>query len=62
MKTISVEFKPAMNAFSFKSALVLLGQCLGAFIGFILSMIVENIASPLPQFIMEKMPENLNHW
>ena len=57
MKTISVEFKPAMNAFSFKSALVLLGQWLGAFIGFILSMIVANIASPLPQFIMEKMPE-----
>lgn len=57
MKTISVELKPAMNAFSFKSALVLLGQFLGAFIGFILSMIVANIASPLPQFIMEKMPE-----
>jgi hypothetical protein len=57
MKTVSIESTPAMNAFSFKSVLALLGQWLGAFMGFIFSMIVANIASPLPQFIMEKAPE-----
>ena len=54
MKTISFKATPNSNAFSFKSALALLGQWFGAFI---LAMIVANIISPLPQFIMEKMPE-----
>jgi hypothetical protein len=57
MKTISIEFKPIVNAISFKSVLALLGQWFGAFVAFILSMIAANIISPLPKFIMEKMPE-----
>jgi hypothetical protein len=58
MKTISLRSTPAINAFSFKSALSLLLQWIGAFIAFILSMIVANIIFPLPQFIMEKIPES----
>ena len=58
MKTISLESKPSVNIFSFKSALALFGQWFGAFVAFIISMIVANIASPLPQFIMEKTPES----
>jgi hypothetical protein len=57
MKTISIESKPAMNTFSFKFVLTLLGQWIGVFVGFILSMIVANIISPFPQFISEKIPE-----
>jgi len=57
MKTTSLKSTPVINTFSFKSALSLLLQWIGAFIAFILSMIVANILSPLPQFIMEKMPE-----
>lgn len=56
MKTISLESTPSVNAFSFKSALALLGQWLGAFIAFIIGMIVANIASPLPEFIMQQRP------
>ena len=58
MKTISIDSKPAINAFSFKSALALFSKWLGAFVAFIVSMIVANVASPLPQFIMEKTPES----
>ena len=58
MKTTSLESKPSVNIFPFKSALVLFGQWFGAFVAFIISMIVANIASPLPQFIMEKTPES----
>ena len=57
MKTISLKSNPAMNAFSFKSILALALQWIGAFIAFVLSMIAANIISPLPQFIMEKIPE-----
>lgn len=57
MKTISLKATPNLNAFSFKSMLTLLGQWFGAFIAFTLSMIAANIVSPLPQFILEKMPE-----
>lgn len=57
MKTISIESKPAVNAFSFKPAFALLGQWICAFVAFILSMIAANVISPLPQFIMEKIPE-----
>lgn len=57
MKTISIESRPVVNAISFKSTLALIVQWLGAFVAFILSMIVANIASPLPQFILEKIPE-----
>jgi hypothetical protein len=57
MKTISLESTPVINTFSFKSALVLFGQWVGAFIAFMLSMIAANIISPFPQFIMEKIPE-----
>jgi hypothetical protein len=57
MKAISLTSTPVINTFSFKSALSLSLQWIGAFIAFILSMIAANIISPLPQFIMEKMPE-----
>jgi len=57
MKTTSLESKPAVNAFSFKSAIALFLQWLGAFVAFILSLIAANIISPIPQFIMEKIPE-----
>ena len=57
MKTISLKSDPAMSTFLFKFAFALLLQCVGALIAFILSMIVANIAAPLPQFIMEKRPE-----
>jgi hypothetical protein len=57
MKTISIESEPAVNAFSFKFALALLVQWIGALVAFILSMIASNIISPIPQFIMEKIPD-----
>lgn len=57
MKTISIESKPAVDAFSFKSAFALFGQWFGAFVAFIFSMIVANVISPIPQFIMEHRPE-----
>lgn len=56
MKTIFLKSTPSMNAFSFKSALALSGQWFSAFIAFILSMIAASMISPLPQFIMEKVP------
>lgn len=40
MKTVSLESTPAADTFSFKSALALLGQWFGAFIAFIVAMIV----------------------
>ncbi|MCC6300886.1 MAG: hypothetical protein IT314_16490 [Anaerolineales bacterium] len=58
MKTLSITSTPTANAFSFKSALALLGQWFGAFIAFIVAMIVADVASPLPQFIMENTPES----
>ncbi|WKZ47123.1 MAG: hypothetical protein QY306_15020 [Anaerolineales bacterium] len=58
MKTISLESPASVNAFSFKSALALLGQWFGAFIAFVIAMIAADIASPLPQFIMEQTPES----
>lgn len=58
MKTISLESPASVNAFSFKSILALLGQWFGALIAFIIAMIAADIASPLPQFIMEKTPES----
>lgn len=57
MKTISLASPASVNAFSFKSALALFGQWFGALIAFIVAMIVADIASPLPQFIMEKTPD-----
>lgn len=56
MKTISLESPTSVSAFSFKSALALFGQWFGALIAFIVAMIVADVASPLPQFIMEKAP------
>jgi hypothetical protein len=58
MKTVSIQSTPSANVFSFKSALALFGQWFGAFIAFIVAMIVANVASPLPQFIMENAPES----
>ncbi|HEY3474071.1 MAG TPA: hypothetical protein VGK56_05630 [Anaerolineales bacterium] len=57
MQTISLKSIPARSTFSSKSMLALFFQWLGAFLAFILSMIAANIISPLPQFIMEKIPE-----
>lgn len=57
MKTISIKSNTVVNSFSFKSILAQFLQWVAAFVAFILSMIAANIISPLPQFIMEKMPE-----
>jgi hypothetical protein len=54
MKTLPIESTPTLTAFSFKSALALFGQWFGALIAFIVAMIVADMASPLPQFILEK--------
>jgi len=56
MKTASLEKTTSTRAISFKPTFVLLGQWFGAFITFILSMIMANIISPFPQFIMDKVP------
>jgi hypothetical protein len=56
MKTISLESARTMKTVSFRSVLALVLQWIGAFVAFILSMIAGNIASPLPHFIMEKIP------
>ncbi len=53
---ISVESTPAVNAVSFKFALAQFGQWIGAFAAFILSTLAANIISPIPQFIIEKIP------
>ena len=58
MKTISVESKPTVKEFAFKSALAVFLQWLGAFIAFIASMIVADMLSPLPTFIMQNAPES----
>lgn len=58
MKTISLESTPGVKAFSFKSTLAVFLQWVGAFLAFIFSMIAANIISPLPQFIMEQMPQS----
>jgi hypothetical protein len=58
MKTTSLKSTAAVNDLSFKSVFVLVLQWIGAFAAFILSMIVANIVSPLPQFIMENAPES----
>ena len=57
MKTISLESSPVAKPFSFKSSLAVFFQWLGAFIGFIASMIIADMLSPLPAFIMENAPE-----
>lgn len=57
MKTISLRSTPSIHSFSFKSILPVFLQWIGAFVAFILSMIATNIVSPLPQFIMEKIPQ-----
>jgi hypothetical protein len=56
MKTISIKPTAAINTSGYKFALSVLLQWIGAFIAFLLSMIVANILLPLPQFIMDKMP------
>lgn len=58
MKTVSIQSTPAVNVFSFKSALALFAQWFGAFIAFIVAMIVADVVSPLPQFIMENAPDS----
>ncbi|HSM72263.1 MAG TPA: hypothetical protein VK851_12035 [Anaerolineales bacterium] len=58
MKTISLESTPDVKATSFKSSLVIFFQWLGAFTGFIVSMIIADMLSPLPAFIMENAPES----
>lgn len=57
MNTVSLESTPVTTTFSFKSAFGLFAQWSGAFIAFVLSMIVANIILPLPQSIMAEMPE-----
>jgi len=56
MKTASLESPTSVSTLSFKSTFSLLGQWFGAFVAFILSMIVASVLSPFPQFIMEKIP------
>src|SRR5512142_2535756 len=56
MKTSSLEFAPAVHAFSFRSAMVLFLQCIGAAMAFVLSMTVANLLSPMPKFILDKTP------
>jgi hypothetical protein len=57
MKTISLKSNPVLNSFSFRFALALLGQWVGALIAFVISLIAANLISPLPAFILEKIPE-----
>jgi hypothetical protein len=57
MKTVLVKSTPMINSFSFRSAFFFFLQWISAFFAFILSLIAANIVSPLPQFIMEKIPE-----
>ena len=65
MKTISIETKPAVNALSFKSVFALFGQWFGAFVAFMLSLIVANVISPIPDLaekvenIWEKLMEEM---
>jgi hypothetical protein len=58
MKINSLKTIPSVNPNLFKNTLAMLGQWFGAFIAFIISMVVANIASPFPQFIMEKTPDS----
>lgn len=58
MKTISLESTPVVKASSFKSVLAVFFQWLGAFVAFIASMIIADMLSPLPAFIMENAPES----
>lgn len=58
MKTVSVmSTRPVMTS-SFKSVLVLVGQWFAAFIAFLVAMILADLASPLPGFILEQTPES----
>jgi hypothetical protein len=57
MKTILLKSTAAINSFSFKAIFVVFLEWISVFVAFILSMIAANIISPLPQFIMEKIPE-----
>jgi hypothetical protein len=52
MKTISIDSKSPVNAFSVKFPVALFGQWIGVFAAFILSLIASNIISPLPKFII----------
>ena len=45
-----------MKNFTFKPVLTFLLQWMGAFVAFILSLIVGGLISPIPQFIMERTP------
>ena len=58
MKTISFESTSVTKTFSVKSMLAVFFQWFGAFIGFIVSMIIADMLSPLPAFIMENTPES----
>ena len=58
MKTISLESTPVIKTSSFKSTLVVFFQWLGASVGFIASMFLADMLSPLPAFIMENVPES----
>lgn len=58
MKTISLESTPVAKTSSFKSLLAVFFQWLGASVGFIASMIIADMLSPLPAFIMENVPES----
>jgi hypothetical protein len=58
MKTLSIQSTPSVKAFSLKPAPALLGQWFGAFIAFVVAMIVADLVSPLPQSIIEKAPES----
>jgi hypothetical protein len=57
MKTISLKSTPSISSFTFKAALVFTLQWIGAFVAFIVSLIVADMLSPLPRFIMEKIPD-----
>jgi len=58
MKTISLESTPVAKPSSFKSSLALFFQWIGAFVGFIASMIIADMLSPLPAFIVQEIPES----
>ena len=58
MKTISLESTPVAKTSSFKSLLAVFFQWLGASVGFIASMIIADMLSPLPAFIMQEIPES----
>ena len=56
MKISSLESVLAVNAFSFRSILAVFLQWIGGTVAFIVSMILSNLLSPMPKFILDKTP------